>query len=266
MYALLGGMSSTYRDLYDSSARAAIKHTLFKPYTPDNADILVAGEISVDEAGKFFPRLHGEHLGCFAGGMYALGGMLTDNERHLEIGRKLTWGCIWAYKNSPLGIMPETFSMVPCPKSSACTWNEEKYKEAVRMENEMRLDDKQLAIEIKKKGLRPGFTSVSDKRYVLRPEAIESVFILYRITGDIRLMEAAWGMFTAIEKHTKTSKGNAALIDVLVATDPPKEDRMESFWMAETLKYFYLIFSEPSLISLDEYVLNTEAHPFKRPV
>lgn len=35
--------------------------------------------------------------------------------------------------------------------------------------------------------------------------------------------------------------------------------------MAETLKYYYLIFSPPDLISLDEYVLNTEAHPFLRP-
>lgn len=35
--------------------------------------------------------------------------------------------------------------------------------------------------------------------------------------------------------------------------------------MAETLKYFYLIFSPPNLISLDEYVFNTEAHPLRRP-
>jgi mannosyl-oligosaccharide alpha-1,2-mannosidase len=34
--------------------------------------------------------------------------------------------------------------------------------------------------------------------------------------------------------------------------------------MAETLKYFYLIFSPPNVISLDDYVLNTEAHPFLR--
>lgn len=38
------------------------------------------------------------------------------------------------------------------------------------------------------------------------------------------------------------------------------------FRMAETLKYFYLIFSEPSLIDLDEWVFNTEAHPFRRPL
>ena len=42
-------------------------------------------------------------------------------------------------------------------------------------------------------------------------------------------------------------------------------DRMESFWMAETLKYFYLTFAEPDVVSLDEFVFNTEAHPFRRP-
>lgn len=46
---------------------------------------------------------------------------------------------------------------------------------------------------------------------------------------------------------------------------PAKVDSMESFWLAETLKYFYLLYSEPSIISLDEWVLNTEAHPFRRP-
>jgi len=40
---------------------------------------------------------------------------------------------------------------------------------------------------------------------------------------------------------------------------------MESFWMAETLKYFYLIFSEPELVSLDDFVFNTEAHPLRTP-
>lgn len=39
----------------------------------------------------------------------------------------------------------------------------------------------------------------------------------------------------------------------------------QSFWIAETLKYLYLIFSEPDLISLDDYVFNTEAHPFRIP-
>lgn len=45
----------------------------------------------------------------------------------------------------------------------------------------------------------------------------------------------------------------------------PLTGHLQSFWTAETLKYFYLIFSPQDLISLDEWVLSTEAHPFRRP-
>lgn len=99
---------------------------------------------------------------------------------------------------------------------------------------------------------------------VSRPEAIESIFILYRITGDPRLRERAWDMFNTITKYTTTDIAHAALEDCTVA-NPPKADRLESFWMAETLKYFYLIFEDPSIVSLDDYVFNTEAHPLRRP-
>lgn len=97
-----------------------------------------------------------------------------------------------------------------------------------------------------------------------RPEAIESVFILYRITGDESFRDRAWDMFNNIVRNSITNIAHAALDDC-TREDPPKADRMESFWLAETLKYFYLIFSEPSHVSLDDYVLNTEAHPLKRP-
>ena len=36
---------------------------------------------------------------------------------------------------------------------------------------------------------------------------------------------------------------------------------MESFWIAETLKYLWLLFGEPSTLLLDKWVLSTEAHP-----
>jgi len=90
-----------------------------------------------------------------------------------------------------------------------------------------------------------------------RPEAIESVFILYRITGDPTLQDTAWRMFEAIHNATKAEFAHSAIADVTIAADQPshKLDQCESFWMAETLKYFYLIFSEPTLVSLDDYVL-----------
>lgn len=95
------------------------------------------------------------------------------------------------------------------------------------------------------------------------PEAIESIFILHRITGDETLRGRAWTMFTNIVRLTKTDIAHAGLDDV-GADEPHKSDRMESFWPAETLKYFYLLFSEPDVVSLDEYVFNTEAHPLRR--
>ena len=86
------------------------------------------------------------------------------------------------------------------------------------------------------------------------PEAIESVFYLYRITGDKLYLDKAWDMFSAICKITHTDIANAAVKDVTLEI-PEQTDRMESFWLAETLKYFYLIFSDPSVVSLNEYVL-----------
>jgi len=80
------------------------------------------------------------------------------------------------------------------------------------------------------------------------------MFVLYRITGDTRLQDKAWEMFQAVDKATRTDISNAALADVR-DVNPEKLDSCESFWTAETLKYYYLIFSDPEVVSLDEYVL-----------
>lgn len=71
-------------------------------------------------------------------------------------------------------------------------------------------------------------------------------------------------MFTAIQTMTYSEHGNSAISDV-TSKSTAQEDKEESFWLAETLKYFYLLFSEEDVLSLDEWVLNTEAHPFRRP-
>jgi mannosyl-oligosaccharide alpha-1,2-mannosidase len=71
-------------------------------------------------------------------------------------------------------------------------------------------------------------------------------------------------MFKSINNKTSTEFGNAELDDV-TKTNPKKVDNMQNFWMVETLKYFYLIFSGPDFVSFDEWVFNTEAHPFRVP-
>ncbi|KAI0458302.1 glycoside hydrolase [Xylaria acuta] len=90
---------------------------------------------------------------------------------------------------------------------------------------------------------------------------------MYRITGKPVWQELGWDMFNAIVNGTRTGLGTHASVRDVTRKGAPtlaQEDYMESFWFAETLKYFYLLFSPPDIINLDDYVFNTEAHPFLR--
>ncbi|EEH22359.2 hypothetical protein PABG_04570 [Paracoccidioides brasiliensis Pb03] len=247
MYALLGGTqaASQYGRLYRNAMDTAMQYLFFRPMVPDNADILISGETNAQDPSSASLDAEGQHLTCYLGGTLALGGRLLSNETHIEIGRKLTDGCIWTYQNTPTGLMPEIFRMEACKSPFNCKFD---FKQWISDHGSQHI----------------GFTLVRDGHYRLRPEAIESVFYLYRITGDRKLQDTAWEMFQAIEKHTHTDLANASLRDVM-QPELGNEDSMESFWFGETLKYFYLIFSEPDLISLDEFVFNTEAHPFRIP-
>ncbi|RLO13323.1 hypothetical protein DYB28_011607, partial [Aphanomyces astaci] len=108
----------------------------------------------------------------------------------------------------------------------------------------------------------PGF-AVADSRYRLRPETVESLMYLYRVTKDPMYQDWGWQIFKAIEKHAKTSFGYGAVLNVDSAAASHVEDKMESFFLAETLKYHYLLQSAPSFVPLDKFVFNTEAHPFR---
>lgn len=266
MYALLGGLEPAYEKLWKGSAAMIDQHLIFRPMLPETEpgeELLFCGDATkVGDEVKLDPEM--QHLTCFVGGMFGLAGRLFGQRHHIDLGAKLTEGCIYAYKAMPSGIMPEIFDMMACPSRKHCPWNATAYEEEVnrRHYGHSHADFKTAVLEHK---LPPGFTSLRDKRYLLRPEAIESVFIMYRITGYEEYLDHAWDMFTAILRTSSTRFGNGQVRDVTV--DPPEDpdDKMESFWLAETLKYFYLIFSPPDMISLDDWVFNTEAHPFRRP-
>ena len=118
-------------------------------------------------------------------------------------------------------------------------------------------------------GIAPEFVNFQDKKMhvggkfnIQRPEAIEAIFYMYRKTGDPMYREWAWEMFTNMRRHYRTETGWVGLKDVR-SPNPGHDNTMQSFFLAETLKYFYLIFSDSDTINLDEWVLNTEAHPIR---
>lgn len=132
-----------------------------------------------------------------------------------------------------------------------------------------------------------GEAGANRENYPLRPELIESVMYLYRATGDPFLLEIGENMLESIEHSAKTACGYATIRNV---QNHQQEDRMESFFLAETTKYFYLLFDPSNFLHNDGrfgnvirstvkvgegrsethqcvvggggYIFNTEAHPF----
>mmetsp|Transcript_126638 Transcript_126638/g.236702 ORF Transcript_126638/g.236702 Transcript_126638/m.236702 type:complete len:523 (+) Transcript_126638:36-1604(+) len=105
-------------------------------------------------------------------------------------------------------------------------------------------------------GMRAGNTN-----FRLRPETLESLFYLHRITGNTTYRDWSWNIFQAINKNTKTEYGFASVEDVMT-TPVVLRDSEETFMGAETLKYALLTQLPPTALPLDQFVLNTEAHPF----
>src|SRR6266516_2911425 len=97
--------------------------------------------------------------------------------------------------------------------------------------------------------------------YHLRPEIIESTYYLYHYTLDGQRRQMGEKMFNDFVKYCRTSGGYAGLADVVTKQ---QRDEMESFVLAETFKYFYLLFAPPKTLEFNQVVFNTEAHPLRR--
>jgi hypothetical protein len=99
------------------------------------------------------------------------------------------------------------------------------------------------------------------KTYHLRPEIIESTYYLYHYTKDREYRQMGETIFNDFVKYCRTDAGYAALSDIVTKQ---QRDEMESFALAETFKYFYLLFAPPETLEFGKIVFNTEAHPLRR--
>jgi len=97
--------------------------------------------------------------------------------------------------------------------------------------------------------------------YHLRPEIAESAYYLHHYTRDPEYRRMGETMFGDFVKYCRVDSGYAGLQNVVTKE---KRDEMESFALAETFKYFYLLFAPPETLDFDKVVFNTEAHPLRR--
>lgn len=122
-----------------------------------------------------------------------------------------------------------------------------------------------------KTGLAPEFVRFAPGRgmtvgaghNLLRPETVESLFYLWRFTKDPIYREWGWKIFLAFEQYCRIDSGGYAGLKDVNSLSPRYDDTMQSFWVAETLKYLLLLFSDDEALDLNTHVINTEAHPLR---
>ena len=156
--------------------------------------------------------LESEHLACFDGGNFLLGGSVLGRQDYIDYGLLLTEACHNTYDSDLTKIGPEIFdwdaSSVPANQTDF--YNEH------------------------------GFF-ITDSDYDLRPEVIESYYYAYQITGNTTYQDWAWDAFVAINATCRTPYGFTEVSDVNAPNGGTQEDNQESFLFAEVMKYSYLI-------------------------
>ncbi|KIJ59220.1 glycoside hydrolase family 47 protein [Hydnomerulius pinastri MD-312] len=223
----------------------------------------------VTDTDRGTPSRTVEHLSCFLPGLFALGAQNlqlppADRELHQWAAQGLAYTCYISYADSATGLGPEEMVMNAWPPSESN--GDPRY--AGRW-----IDRVQAWIKDGRPGgVPPGLhepaptkTGPRDYRvkssvYLLRPETVESFYLLWRTTGDEQWRDRGWEVFQALNSHTRTTYGFASIKDV-DSVPTIKKDEMPSYFLAETLKYLYLLFVDEELIPLDRWVFNTEAHP-----
>ncbi|KAG8626789.1 hypothetical protein KVT40_005734 [Elsinoe batatas] len=180
-----------------------------------------------------------QHLACFDGGNFILGGLVLQEQKYIDFGLELVLGCEATYNGTVTGLGPEVFS-----------WN-----------------TTELPANQTEFYARAGFW-IKDGSYRLRPEVLESFYYAWRATGEEKYRDFAWRAVRSIAETTRVGSGYSYIRDVNQEGGGGFDDFQDSFFFAETLKYGYLIFAEDAEYQVQRgvrqgFVFTTEGHPLK---
>nr|XP_019948931.1 PREDICTED: mannosyl-oligosaccharide 1,2-alpha-mannosidase IA-like isoform X1 [Paralichthys olivaceus] len=227
--------------LGDSFYEYLIKSYLMSDKTDDDAKKMYYGALEAIEANLVQKSTGGltymaewrggildhkmGHLACFSGGMIGIGaddGAPDKRQHYLDLAAEITHTCHESYTRSATKLGPEAFRFDAGAEATA--------------------------------------TRLSDRYYILRPEVIESYMYMWRLTHDPKYRDWGWEAVEALEEHCRVESGFSGIRDVYTMT-VSHDNMQQSFFLSETLKYLYLLFSDDDLLPLEDWVFNTEAHP-----
>jgi mannosyl-oligosaccharide alpha-1,2-mannosidase len=279
-----------YQEMWNESLAGVKKHLLTYS-SPSNFTILAERPSGIDQ--YLSPKM--DHLVCFMPGTIALattgGRSLADarkdsnwgpqQEEDMRLAKELTKTCLGMYR-TPTGLAPEIahFNIYDPPLMYKDFTPETQPQSPPSFD---RCVDK-ACTEKEAVGEEDYVVKSGDVHNLQRPETVESLFYMWRITGDEMYRKAGWEMFQSFMEYGAVSDGEGYSSVANVEKIPVTlRDNMESFWLvsptsrqdtieasrtnttqAETLKYFYLLFSPNDILPLTDVVFNTEAHAFPK--
>jgi mannosyl-oligosaccharide alpha-1,2-mannosidase len=222
----------TYAKTWTSAADSTIKYLASHPRGRPDLTFLA------DFKGKELIYQQ-DHSGMFAAASFILGGMITGQERFLNFGLQLVNTYVEMYNATITGIGPESVGWIP----ATCDTGEETRKEVCVVPAAYRKQEKAGFVE------RTGFWMTNTK-YLLRPEVLESLYYAYRATGDAKYRDMSWEIVQNVIKWTKAGSAYAELENVnarmKVGETDGRRDWMNSYMLTEVFMYAYIIHADVS--------------------
>lgn len=250
MYVYDPDKYALYGERFAAAADSTIEHLLSSPST--RPDLTMAGSFT----GQFATN-YSEELACFIGGSFILGSTAMDRPDWLDYGLKFSEFCANGYRYAPVGIGPTIYS-----------WNLTEL-EWPQFQNQSDFYQKS------------GWF-IDDNSYFPNgqaPEAVESWYYAYQVTGNQYWRDVAWAYTLAENKTERVGQGFSGVLNIFEEDGGGWDNIMHSFTLAEVLKYQYLIqapeerkgiwdveHSEDGVGkggNVNYFVYNTEAHPMR---
>jgi mannosyl-oligosaccharide alpha-1,2-mannosidase len=204
------------------SANAILDHLT---YISPRRHLLYVTDADVGTDDDFSPSHIFEHLTCFLPGMLALGAATLPDmpPTHMWAARGLAQTCWTLYADSPTGLSPdEVIISTKSESDDGSQWDGLWATHLAQWEQSGARGDPpglQLAepvLDANQREYQP-----TKAVFLLRPETVESFYLLWRTTGDVVWRERGWAVFEALlnETHVEDS-GFASIRDVYLVGSP----------------------------------------------
>lgn len=239
-----------YGERFSAAADSTIEHLLSSPST--RPDLTMAGSF----VGQFATN-YSEELACFIGGSFILGSTALDRPDWLPYGLDFAEFCANGYRYAPVGIGPTIYSW----NLTELEWPQFQDQSEFYQKSGWFVDD------------------TTQFRNGQAPEAVESWYYAYQVTGNQYWRDVAWAYTLAENKTERVGQGFSGVLNIFDENGGGWDNIMHSFTLAEVLKYQYLIqapeerkgiwdveYAEGGVGkggNVNYFVYNTEAHPMR---